>query len=55
MELVLSMYNVHTYFPLKILGKKVHIIHNKIQYTETYKTLKKLKKALNKWRDIPCS
>ena len=29
MELVLPMYNVHPYFSLKILGKKVHIIHSK--------------------------
>ena len=26
------MYNAHPYFPLKNLGKKVHIIHGKIQY-----------------------
>ena len=32
MELVLLMYNVHPYFSLKNLGKKVHIIHGKIQY-----------------------
>ena len=28
-ELVLPMYNVHPYFSLKNLGKKVHIIHGK--------------------------
>ena len=34
MELVLPMYNVHPYFSLKNLGKKVSIIHGKygIQY-----------------------
>ena len=29
MELVLPRYNVHPYFSLKNLGKKVHIIHGK--------------------------
>ena len=29
-ELVLPMYNVHPYFPLKNLGKKMRIIHSKI-------------------------
>ena len=29
MELVLSKYNVHPYFSLKNLGKKVHIIQGK--------------------------
>ena len=32
MELILPMYNAHPYFSLKNLGKKVHIIHGKIQY-----------------------
>ena len=32
MELILSMYNVHSYFSLKNLGKKVHVIHGKIRY-----------------------
>ena len=32
MELVLPMYNVHSYFYLKNLGKKIHIIHSKIWY-----------------------
>ena len=32
MELVLAMYNAHPYFPLKNLGRKVHMIHDKIQY-----------------------
>ena len=31
MELVLPMYNVHPYFSLKTLGKRVCIIHGKIQ------------------------
>ena len=26
------MYNMHPYFPLKNVGKKVHIIHGKIWY-----------------------
>ena len=30
-ELVVPMYNAHPYFSLKNLGKKVHIIHGKIQ------------------------
>ena len=30
-ELVLPMYNVHPYFSLKNLGKKVHIIRSRIQ------------------------
>ena len=30
MELVLPMYNAHSYFSLKILGKKVHITQGKI-------------------------
>ena len=34
MESVLPIYNAHTYFPLKNLGKKVHIIHGKILYLE---------------------
>ena len=29
MELVLAIYNVHPYFSLKTLGKKVRIIHGK--------------------------
>ena len=33
MELVLPMYNVHPYFSLKNLGKKVSIIHGKIWYS----------------------
>ena len=32
MELVRPMYNVHSYFSLKNLGKKVCIIHSKIWY-----------------------
>ena len=32
MELVLCMYNVHPYFSLKNLGKKVCIISGKIWY-----------------------
>ena len=32
MELVLPMCNSHPYFSLKNLGKKMHIIHSKIQY-----------------------
>ena len=32
MELVPPMCNVHPYFSLKNLGKKVRIIHGKIQY-----------------------
>ena len=31
MELVLPMYNAHPYILLKNLGRKVHIIHDKIQ------------------------
>ena len=31
-ELVLPMYNVHPYVSLRHLGKKVCIIHSKIQY-----------------------
>ena len=31
MELALPMYNAHPYFSLKNLGKKVLIIHGKIQ------------------------
>ena len=27
------MYNAHPYFSLKNLGKKVHIIHDKIRYS----------------------
>ena len=29
---LLPIYNVHLYFFLKNLGKKMHIIHGKIQY-----------------------
>lgn len=32
MELVLPMYNVHPYSSLTNLGKKVHIIYDKIWY-----------------------
>ena len=32
MELVLPMYNVHLYFSLKNLDKKVFMIHGKIWY-----------------------
>lgn len=32
MELALPMYNVHPYFSLPNLGRKVRIIHDKIQY-----------------------
>ena len=32
MDLALPMYNVHSYFPSKNLGKKVCIIHSKIWY-----------------------
>ena len=35
MELVLPMYNVHPYFSLKNLGKKVCIISGKTWYSET--------------------
>ena len=31
MELVLPMYNVHPYFSLRNLVKKVYILHGKIQ------------------------
>ena len=36
MELVLPMYNVHPYFSLKTLGKRVSIIHSKIWYIKRY-------------------
>ena len=32
MELVLPMYKVHPYLSFKNSGKRVHIIHGKIQY-----------------------
>ena len=32
MELLLPMYNVHPYFSLKDLGKKVHIIHGQVRF-----------------------
>ena len=36
----IPMYNVHPYFSLKNLGKKVHIIHGKIRYLFFYPHLK---------------
>ena len=35
-ELALPMYNVHPFFSLKNLGKKVHIINGKIWYLLQY-------------------
>ena len=32
MELVLPIHNVHPYFSLKNVGKKLHITHGEIQY-----------------------
>ena len=49
MELVLPMYNVHPYFSLKNLGKKVSIIHGKIWYSVSisFMKLKKIVSIIN--------
>ena len=36
MEVVLPVYNAHSYFSLKNLGKNVCIIHGKIWYIHTH-------------------